>query len=753
LIRINDEQRIAPKGVFKKVLTHCKPALILIDELADYCISASAVPIGVSNLSDQTISFMQELTEVVSEIDTCVLIVTLPASVQELTSSAMSSQILTALENKFQRIATNMKPVEDEEIFEVVRRRLFEDLGDPSVLNAVVGTYFEMYKGMANEIPSYAVQSNYRERLKKSYPFHPELIDIFRLRWASNPFFQRTRGVLRILAAIVSDLWKRQQSLTGNQFMIHTSDITLANVEALTSQITILNGPEWDSVISADISGSSSNAFKIDNDKADLGKNSITQGVASTILLATFGVKGQNQGVGMDEIKLCMAKPNFNANDINAAIHQMENRAHYLYYSTKRYWFDKTPNVNILINQAIGDIKSADINAEILKRIADKTKQSNVFNVLLNSSEDITEQIRPTLVILNPKYFGRKDGLRPDTEELIKKLATKKGNSERLYRNTMLFLVQSEIGSSKQANLRTYLACQKISSEYQSQLSVAQKDDIRKRIEEANKLADSALVSAYSLIVKHSVKHGVDITEVTEFKDTFDAQISTNIVAHLKQQEWLLETVGWSPLEKHNLLPTLTQPVRVKDIYEAFIRFDDKPMILNSDAVKNGLQRYCTNGAFCIATGDGTTFTRYFFKEKVNISTDDGTYWLIDKSLIPQPEPTSPTTSSNSTTSAPPRDPSVSEPKTPVSGGEAHESEPSSKALKSITISGKVPLERYTELFNYFVSPFVMNAYKMEIEVSFKIKSSESNPIDETKQLYKNAKEAAQQLNLNFKEE
>jgi hypothetical protein len=256
VIRVNDEKQIAPKGLFKKVLEQCKPCLILIDELADYCVSASAVKVEASNLSDQTVSFMQELTEAVTGTDNCVLIATLPASAQELAASPISSQILTALENRITRVGANMKPVEDDEIFEVVRRRLFEDLGSEDEIEKVISSYSALYQSLPSEIPSYALKSEYRDQLKKSYPFHPELIDIFRLRWASNPFFQRTRGVLRILAAIVSDLWKRQTSLTGSQYLIHTSDVVLSNVEALTSQITILNGASWDSVIGADVSGS-----------------------------------------------------------------------------------------------------------------------------------------------------------------------------------------------------------------------------------------------------------------------------------------------------------------------------------------------------------------------------------------------------------------------------------------------------------------------------------------------------------------
>jgi len=756
IIRVNDEMMIAPKGLFKSVLERCKPALILIDELADYCVSASAVRVEASNLSDQTVSFMQELTEAVSGTDNCVMIATLPASAQELASSPVSSQILTALENRIIRVGANMKPVEDDEIFEVVRRRLFEDIGTTDEIGKVISSYSVFYQSLLSEIPTYALTLDYKERLKKSYPFHPELIDMFRLRWASNPYFQRTRGVLRILASIVSDLWKRQSSLTGSQFMIHTSDVVLSNIEAITSQITILNGPSWDSVINADVSGSSSNSFRIDNEVKELGKFNITQGISSTIILGTFGSRGQNKGVGIDEIKLCMVKPEgFNHNDINGALDRLEGNAHYLYYSSigqKKYWFDTTPNINILINQAKGDIRNPDIHAEVLKRVVEKAKMVQVFNTLVNPSEDIPEQMKPTLVILSPKYLANPNAVNGNTKPIIEKLATKKGNSERIYRNTMLFLVCSELGIGRlQDDIRNYLACQKISNDYNSQLTQDQKSDIRRRIEDANKQSDGSLVSAYAIVLKYSVKNGVERLIIRQFKESIDAQINTNIIAALKEEEWLLESVGLNTLSKNNLIPTPEQPIKVKEVYEAFLRFDDKPMITGIGAVSQGLLRYCTNGEFCIATGDGTNFTKIFFQENVPFfDVMDGSYWLVHKSLKPQAQTV--------ITGNPPYSEPTAEPlESNDDGGNSPWGQPivpgTVRKFNAITISGKVPLERYTELFSCFIAPFAMTGNKIEIEMKFRIKSSESSPLDESKQQYKSAKEASKQLGLDFGEE
>jgi predicted AAA+ superfamily ATPase len=757
IIRPNDEQRTAPKGLFKQVLDRCKPALILIDELADYCVSASAVKVEGSNLADQTISFMQHLTEAVSENDHCVLIATLPASAQEVASSPLAAQILTALENRIVRVGANLKPVEDDEIFEVVRRRLFEDLGDPVVINQVIDAYTYTYSKLWNEIPPYAAKTEYKERLRKAYPFHPELIDMFRLRWASNPYFQRTRGVLRLLAAIVADLWKRQHNLGGSHALIHTSEVSFQNVEALGGQLTTLNGPNWDAVISADVAGSSSNAFRIDKQVASLGQFDLTQGIAATILLGTFGTQGQNKGIGLDELKLCMIKPSaFNHNDINGALDRFENSAHYLYYSTsgqKRYWFHTKPNINILINQAKSDVKEAEIYAEILKRISDKTRQITSFNVLVDPSADIPEQKKPTLIILSPRHSANPAEINGNTRPIIEKLATKKGNSERIYRNTMLFLVCSEIALPKlKTDVGEYLGCQKIQTDYQTQLEKEQKDDLRRRIEEASKQIESSLVTAYNILIKHSVKNGFEKLLIKQFKDSLETQLNYMLPELLKSEEWLLESVGIGTLRRNNLLPTTETPIRAKDVYEAFLRFDDKPMITGLEAVQRSLLRYCLTGEYAIAAGEPEHFTKTFFSENVPFfDITDSNFWLVDKSLH---QPTAPA-AAHGTDAAPtyPQpakpDDGWQEPATPPDGSTAESA--TARELKSITVSGKVDLANYNQVFTSFIMPLREN--QVEIEIRIKGKSNGQSRITEGGKLYQVIKESAKQLGLGFEEE
>lgn len=756
IVRKNDEQLISPAGLFKQVLARAKPALILIDELADYCVKASGRKVGNSSLADQTISFMQELTQAVSESENCVAILTLPASPAEVGNTAQAHQILTSLEQRVRRVGADTKPVADEEIYEVIRRRLFEDIGDAAQIEAVASKYLQMYQENWMEMPPHATKSDYKEKIKKSYPFHPELIDVFRVRWASSHTFQRTRGVLRLLAAIVSDLWKRQNSLTGANLLIDTGDVNFANLDALSGQLKSLFGNAFEAVITADVSGSTSNAFKIDENKPQFRQWGLAQAIASTVLLNSFGSDGANKGVSVSDIKLNLLEPDgFNHNSINGALDELEAAAYYLYYAqsgtNRRFWFHTKPNINILINQVKNDIQTPDIEAEILRRINEKSRLVQPFNVLVNPVGDVPEQTKLSLVVLSPQHRADSNNVADNTKKYVEQIATKKGGSERIYRNTMLFLAPSEYGLIHLVvAVKDYLACKKISDDYSSQLERDQKEELRKKIEDAGKQAEVALVNAYSAILKHSVKQGIDLLTVKQFKETFDGQINYNVFSALKEEEWLLDSVGLGTLRNNNLLPTVDRPVKVKDAYEAFIRFDDKPMITDAEAVRKSLIKYCYEGAFCIASGDGKEFTKFYLKENVPfLDVNDSNYWLVDKSLKPVDTPISAGAIVGPAPTIPREEESITDAEKDTKAGDKD----GVKEFKSITISGSVPLERYTELFNYFISPFAMSGNKIEIQVSFKIVSTENSPLTESKQQYKSAREAAKQLGLDFQEE
>jgi len=127
-VRPNDETQRVPQGLFADVLCAAGPCLILLDELADYCVGAASVPVGDTTLADQTISFIQQLTEAANQVQGAVVVATLPASKYEVAQSEKGQEAFVTLEKRFQRLGGDLKPVADDEIYAVVRARLFESI-------------------------------------------------------------------------------------------------------------------------------------------------------------------------------------------------------------------------------------------------------------------------------------------------------------------------------------------------------------------------------------------------------------------------------------------------------------------------------------------------------------------------------------------------------------------------------------------------------------------------------------------------
>jgi hypothetical protein len=750
-IKANDQNRTTPKGLFKEILEETKPNLILIDELTDYCVAASGVTVGGSTLSDQTVSFMQELSEAVAGTEKCVMVATLPASKTEVATSEAAGLLLETLENRLGRMSSDTKPVDDEEIFEVIRRRLFDNSDTEGQATNTISSYINLYEDVSKILPSNSTRGEYRRKLSKSYPFHPELIDMFRLRWASRHDFQRTRGILRILASIVADLWDRRESLTGPHTQIHTSDVNFNNLDSLRAQLFKLYGNGYDAVISADVAGTSSNAFKIDQDKNEYRRYKLTQGIASTLLLGSFGGSGLNKGITMDELKLCMLKPGtFNHHSINSAMDDLETRAHYLYYTSigapaKRYWFHTKPNINILINQAKNEIPNSTIEAEILKKISHFSRDVNRFNVLVNPSNDVPEQKKPALIILSPAFSAIPSDFSQDLKEIIELMATKKGNSERIYRNTILFLVCTETGLHKlREQVREFLACNKVSEEYSEQLEQEQQDELKGKLEETSRQADSSLVTAYTLVAKYCARKGILTLTPKQFADRLDSQIQGPIYEILKDEEWILERLGMSFLGNNNLLPEPDKSIRVNDIYESFLRFDDKPIITGESAVVDSIAKYFHEGEFAIAKGDPPDFTDIWYREPAKVlDVNDKSYWLVDKSLYKSEEPSPPSQpgAENISTDSNEND-SPTHTQTTAEGY---------RTVNAITITGKVDLANYTQIFQSLIMPLKDNG--VEIEIKVKGKSTGTNPLKENSVQYKITKESASQLGLDFSEE
>ena len=525
--------------------------------------------------------------------------------------------------------------------------------------------------------------------------------------------------------------------------------------------------------MTADVYGTSSNARIVDemDPQSNLCQYRLTQGIATTLLMASVGVK--QKGLSIKELKLCLLRPKtFNHNDVDGALNKLEQRAHYLHTSKvgeASYWFESKANVNILLQQAKAEIKDADVEAEILKRLQISANyiQGKGLNVLVAPTGDVPEQKSLTLVIMSPSYAQPTSGKSSSLEHAINQIARKKGNSDRIYRNTIFYLVCSEAGRAALNNQYCdLLACDKILEEYAGRLETDQKQDIQSRKKEYDRQVDSALIRAYNIVAKSSVKNGVEYYEMKAYAMDFSSQVRQNMMGELEQEEWILKSIGRAKLYVNNLLPEIERPINVQELYETFLRFDDKPMIASRDAIRNTVNKYCQEGLFNVGGGIKGKYTKIYHNEEVpfmlECSWED--LWLLDPSIVMKPESSTETASSSAAgtefcggTSCSTGVFGGSGSSWGTSGNEAtnplnsDSSENEVKTYSKVTISGSVPIENWTQLFTSFVNTLKKN--NLKIDIKFTAESTEQNPLTENSPTFKSIKESASQLGLDFEME
>ena len=166
----------------------------MLDELLAYLLKAGGIKVEESTLRGNTLIFLQELSIAVANCPTACMIATLTSQLAEYMDEG-GERAYESLEKVLGRVEKVRQTVVGAEIYEIIRRRLFENLGDPADHRAAAEAYWQVYRKLGEDVPSGRREPSYRDEMIRAYPFHPELMSVLYERWGSIPEFQRTRGV------------------------------------------------------------------------------------------------------------------------------------------------------------------------------------------------------------------------------------------------------------------------------------------------------------------------------------------------------------------------------------------------------------------------------------------------------------------------------------------------------------------------------------------------------------------------------
>ena len=211
-VRAADADRTHPGEALHELLAAYAPAVILIDEWVAYARALVGRDDLAGGTFDDQFTFAQSLTEATKGTSGVLLCISIPASSTgddrqivagsaEEVGGAHGLEALKRLQNVVRRVADQWRPASATEAYHIVKQRLFvqPDAAALASINATARAFSEMYRKYNDDFPREARDPAYEERIKRSYPIHPELFDRLYEEWSSLERFQRTRGVLRLM--------------------------------------------------------------------------------------------------------------------------------------------------------------------------------------------------------------------------------------------------------------------------------------------------------------------------------------------------------------------------------------------------------------------------------------------------------------------------------------------------------------------------------------------------------------------------
>jgi hypothetical protein len=532
----------------------------------------------------------------------------------------MGRKALTRLKNAIGRVESSWRPANADEGFEIVRRRLFQPLsGDQfAARDAVARAFVEMYAAQHNEFPAGCREGDYERRLKLAYPIHPELFDRLYEDWSSLEKFQRTRGVLRLMAAVIHSLWERQDG----SLLILPATVPVDD-SGVQFELTRYLEDSWVAVIEKDVDGPNSLPLTLDREHPTLGRYSACRRVARTLYLGSAPTqRAAHRGLDDQRIKLGCVQPGETVATFGDALRRLTDRATYVYVDGKRYWYATPPTVARLAEDRANQLKEHDVVDEIQRRLRDEARSRGDFAKVhaCVPSGDIPDEREVRLVVLGPEYAHAAKEARSAARQRAAAVLDSRGASPRNYRNTLVFLAADANRLKElEQGVRQYLAWTSIWDDRETlnldPFQTRQADTKRKSAEETVK---ARIPETYRWLIVPGQSDPRGEVEWTDLPLQGHDPLAVRAAKKLRNEELLLTHLGGIRL-RHELdrVPLWRgDHVGIKLLAEDMARYLYLPRLRDADvllgAIRDGVERMTWQGeTFACAEGWDEARKRY----------------------------------------------------------------------------------------------------------------------------------------------
>lgn len=415
------------------------PCLILIDEWVSYARQLYEKHDLPAGSFDTQFTFAQALTEAATASKNAMVVVSIPASDIEV-GGTTGKEALNRLENVVARKEATWQPASSVEGFEIVRRRLFKTMDDEQIRkrNIVIRAFIENYRKNAKDFPSDVASADYETRMQTAFPIHPDLFDRLYTEWSTLDRFQRTRGVLRLMAAVIHELWENEDK----NLMILPGMLPLQH-GAVTKELIRYLEPSWPVIVESDVDGHESTPLAIDRENSNLGRYSATRRVARTVFLGTAPMTGTaNRGKDIKQINIGCVQPGESLATFGDALRRLQNKARYLHTDGERTYYDPAQNISRDAESRKNDFSHDAVVDRVTKLVVKAEKVSPGFNRLHacpSSPADVADELGARLVILSPHDCHTKQENDSPAMQQVEEFLNSRGTGPRIYRNTLVF--------------------------------------------------------------------------------------------------------------------------------------------------------------------------------------------------------------------------------------------------------------------------------------------------------------------------
>lgn len=580
----HEKEFVEPKGdAIRAMLPKDRPVLILMDELISYVSTYRTKGYG-----DRLYNFLDCLAETARGEKNVSVVVSIPASDLEYTQADAADE--ARFKKMLDRLGKAIMMSADTEMAEIIRRRLFEWRALDADASKTATAYAEWAIEHSAELSGIDADTA-RERFLAAYPFHPSVLSVFERKWQSLPRFQRTRGVLRLLALWVAHNHQEEHRKATREPLLTLGLAPLDNPLFRAALFEQLGSDSLEIPVATDIIGKAdAHAMRLDREATEVVKKAqLHRKVATAIFFESNG--GMTQGkadASVPEIKTDVFGPDSNLADLDNVLEELSSTCYYLNWDRNRYRFGLSPNLNQILVNRRGAVQAKAIDERIRqqtqklfdKHTADGSKHLD-RKYFPNRSNDIPNRAVLTLVVLGlDTPHGDKK-----TTELMESIVRDCGSSGRTYKSALLFAVPDGVDTVREA-ARNALAWEDIDDDEDTKKRIddGQKKLLQRNLDAAKRGLEEAVFRAYrhiSLLGKDNVLHEFDLGHTTS---SSAGSITELLLRELQSKDELI--TGVTPTRLLKWWPAGISEWSTKAVRDVFYSSPQLPRLLNSDSIK-----------------------------------------------------------------------------------------------------------------------------------------------------------------------